>query len=377
MEQGTFSAGSAFYATRISVAAFTTDFNLQLSNAFADGLAFVIQNQSGNALGGAGGGLGYAGVSSSVAVKFPILGGTGTGLWTNGATTGNTTTMPGIDFRSGHVFKIHLAYDGHTLSVTTTDTLTLATGTQTYPIDIAATVGGPQAWFGFSAGTAALSETVDIISWTYHALPSDVTPPIVSSAQFAYDAHPAAIKLTFSEDVAGSLALGDLSVKGSASGMTYVPVSVSYDSVAHIATFFFDAPLPDDRYTATLASGTVNDAWGNLLASKYVFDFFVLAGDANRDGSVGFADLVAVAQNYGKPSGVTWQKGDFNGDGEVDFSDLVVVAQNYGKALPASASPAPLVARPAGPVLKPRIPMRVARNDSVADKVGRVVASLR
>lgn len=362
MEQGTFQAGSAFYSTKISAGGFTTDFNLQLTSAFADGLAFVIQNQSANAIGGAGGGLGYAGITSSVAVKFPILGGTSTGIWTNGATGGNTVAMPAnIDFRNGHVFRIHVAYDGQTLSVTTTDTLTLANATQTYSIDIPAATRGPEAWFGFTAGTAALTETVDLTSWTYHALPSDLVPPTVLAAQFAHDSHPQSIKLTFSEDIAGSVAPGDLSVRGMASGITFVPVSVNYDSATHIAVFLFASPLPDNRYTATLASGAVNDLSGNLLASKYAFDFFVLAGDANHDGSVGFADLVAVAQNYGQSTGVSWQKGDFNGDGKVDLADLVAVAQSYGKTLPTSAPPAPLLSKPTDALIKPKRPTRIAR----------------
>jgi len=67
-------------------------------------------------------------------------------------------------------------------------------------------------------------------------------------------------------------------------------------------------------------------------------------GDANFDGTLGFADLVAVAQNYGTTVADTtdnwWMHGDFNLDGVVDFADLVKVAQNYGGVLPAGASPA-------------------------------------
>jgi fibronectin type 3 domain-containing protein len=67
-------------------------------------------------------------------------------------------------------------------------------------------------------------------------------------------------------------------------------------------------------------------------------------GDANDDGSVGFADLVAVAQNYGTATGATWAMGDFTGDGAVDFADLVIVAQNYGSATTAPPAPAAPVA---------------------------------
>ena len=62
------------------------------------------------------------------------------------------------------------------------------------------------------------------------------------------------------------------------------------------------------------------------------FSFFQLYGDVNLDRSVGFADLVALAQHYGK-SGETYAHGDVSGDGEVGFADLVAIAQNYGKSL--------------------------------------------
>jgi hypothetical protein len=66
-------------------------------------------------------------------------------------------------------------------------------------------------------------------------------------------------------------------------------------------------------------------------------------GDANADGVVNFADLVAVAQNYGASDGQhRWSQGDFNYDGNVNFADLVTVAQNYGISGPQAAAGIPL-----------------------------------
>jgi len=53
-----------------------------------------------------------------------------------------------------------------------------------------------------------------------------------------------------------------------------------------------------------------------------------LPGDANGDGVVNFADLLILAQNYGK-SGTTFSQGDFNGDGLVSFADLLLLVQYY------------------------------------------------
>ena len=57
-----------------------------------------------------------------------------------------------------------------------------------------------------------------------------------------------------------------------------------------------------------------------------------IPGDANHDGKVDFADLVAVAQHYGGAPGTAdyFAGGDFNGDNIVDFQDLVTIAQHYG-----------------------------------------------
>ena len=46
-------------------------------------------------------------------------------------------------------------------------------------------------------------------------------------------------------------------------------------------------------------------------------------GDANDDGKVDFADLLILAQNYGKSPGQTFSTGDFNNDGSVGFDDLL------------------------------------------------------
>jgi hypothetical protein len=113
----------------------------------------------------------------------------------------------------------------------------------------------------------------------------------------------------------------------------------------------------------TLAGGGVTDAAGNGMTGDYVLKFFVMAGDANRDRTVDFNDLVLLAQNYNTSGGKTWADGDFNGDGSVDFNDLVVMAQRYNTTLPpAPAAAAPTVAmkvtvtpaRPVKPVFSTR-----------------------
>ena len=65
-----------------------------------------------------------------------------------------------------------------------------------------------------------------------------------------------------------------------------------------------------------------------LAPSQLLFASSV-PGDADRDNSVGFDDLVMLASHYGTQSGGVWETGDFNGDGKVNFQDLVILAAHY------------------------------------------------
>jgi hypothetical protein len=65
------------------------------------------------------------------------------------------------------------------------------------------------------------------------------------------------------------------------------------------------------------------------LADKTVLVKYALYGDANLDGRVNFADLLLLAQGYGKDD-ANWDQGDFNYDRKVTFDDLLRLAQNYG-----------------------------------------------
>ncbi len=67
-------AGSAFSNTRFAVENFTTSFQVRLHEGtqpnYADGFTFVLQANAPTALGQSGGGIGYQGITNSVAIKF-------------------------------------------------------------------------------------------------------------------------------------------------------------------------------------------------------------------------------------------------------------------------------------------------------------------
>jgi hypothetical protein len=77
---------------------------------------------------------------------------------------------------------------------------------------------------------------------------------------------------------------------------------------------------------------------GQTVDSSSVLVRYTLAGDANLDGTVNFADLVKLSQNYNQPGTWHWSDGDFNYDGQVNFSDQVLLSQNYNTSLPPSGS---------------------------------------
>ena len=176
-----FLAASAWYKTPVNIQKFTTDFQFQLSQPGADGMAFVIQNNGTTAIGSGGGALGYGpvgtttAVPNSIAIKFDLYdnageGGNSTGLYTGGAdpTFPADTLGGGVDLHSGDIFTVHVVYDGTTLTMTITDTANTAlTFTKSYVINLPATIGANTAYAGFSAGTGGLTATQEIINWTY------------------------------------------------------------------------------------------------------------------------------------------------------------------------------------------------------------------
>ena len=49
----------------------------------------------------------------------------------------------------------------------TTDTVTSATATQTYTVDLPTRVGSSNGYVGFTGGTGSIAATQDITKWTY------------------------------------------------------------------------------------------------------------------------------------------------------------------------------------------------------------------
>lgn len=194
-------AGSAWYALPLNIQKFTTSFNFQITGGTtptADGFAFVIQGGPNSAIGPGGGGLGYgpdnptnpaasnnAPIGKSIAVKFDLYsnakeGVDSTGLYTAGA----SPTIPAVDMTSSgvnlhltNVINAQLEYDGVNLTLILTDSVTAATFTNTWQIDIPGAVGGNVAFVGFTGGTGGNTAIQEIINWTLTSNPGSAAIP--------------------------------------------------------------------------------------------------------------------------------------------------------------------------------------------------------
>ena len=62
-------------------------------------------------------------------------------------------------------------YDGTTLKVTITDTVTNVTASQSYTVNLAGILGTSNAYVGFTGSSGGLTAVQDIISWTYGPKP--------------------------------------------------------------------------------------------------------------------------------------------------------------------------------------------------------------
>jgi hypothetical protein len=169
----TFEDSSAFWNQKVNVQGFTNDFRFQIANPGADGITFTIQGSSPTTIGAVGGGLGYGGMTNSVAVKFDIYDNAGegtnsTGVYLNGAypSVPATTIGGGVNLQSGDVMAVHMTYNGTTLTMTITDTSTSQTFTTSWPVNIPATVGST-AYVGFTGATGGLTSTEQILTWSY------------------------------------------------------------------------------------------------------------------------------------------------------------------------------------------------------------------
>lgn len=153
--------------------------------------------------------------------------------------------------------------------------------------------------------------------------------PFTVSSAFLYETLPLQATFTFSQNVGASLGIDDFVLSAGLPTPT-----LSYNKTLNTAALSWSAPLPDGTYSVRANASGITNSVGTHLNADRLNLFGFLNGDANRDGTVDFGDLVILAQNYGT-TGRTFSQGnfDYSADGSVDFPDLVIIAQRYGVSL--------------------------------------------
>jgi lectin family protein len=182
-------AGSVWLQDKQPIAGgFLARFTFQISNPGgtvdqygqrgADGFAFVLQNVSPSALGDPGSGLGYNGISDSLAVEFdtwwnPELGdpngnhisvhtgGPGPNSTLESDSLGWSTALPNL--KDGAPHQVNVLYQPGLMLIFVDD---FVLPVLELPVDLSQILrlNGGQAWVGFTAGTGAAFETHDILS---------------------------------------------------------------------------------------------------------------------------------------------------------------------------------------------------------------------
>ncbi|HUN82084.1 MAG TPA: lectin-like protein [Phycisphaerae bacterium] len=181
-------SGSAWFTavkTHV-VEGFDTRFTYQMWNspdfpAGADGLAFLIQNDSENSLGSGGSGLGFEGIPASIAIKFDTFGFDeepdnyisvqSLGLAPNSAEFSDSLgyVVPDTDLNDGNPHDVRIRYVPGTLDIYLDD---LNTPILTVAIDLGNINGdnildeSGDAWVGFTAGTGLFYQIHDVLSWS-------------------------------------------------------------------------------------------------------------------------------------------------------------------------------------------------------------------
>lgn len=190
-----FKSGSVFNSSAItfgSLYSFSTRFTFNLNaqqGGGADGFVFVIQ-PNGNAVGGSGGGIGYGGIRNSLGVEFDTF--------NNGRIDQNSNNHIGIDLNGSLASLVQnntlpfildsrrdltswIDYDGATrrieVRLNNSNTRPLS-AILSYTFDLAAVIGSPNAFVGFTSGTGGGAANHDLVNWEFR----DRFDPISMSA---------------------------------------------------------------------------------------------------------------------------------------------------------------------------------------------------
>jgi hypothetical protein len=177
-------ARSCFLNNPVSITSFNASYTYQdIGGQGADGAAFVFQNSTMGpaAIGGAGGGLAYAGIAPSAALEMDIYAGSTPGIAfrVNGATGGPYSSTAPVSLPSGHPINFAVSYDGTTAVLTMTDTLAGTSFSTNYTANLPSLVGGNTAYVGFTGASGGVASFEQISNFVFAN--QAITQPAISA----------------------------------------------------------------------------------------------------------------------------------------------------------------------------------------------------
>jgi hypothetical protein len=173
-------ARSSFFSNAVYIGAFNASFTYTDVNGDgdnADGMCFVVQNQGPTALGTAGGGLGYEGITPSVALQFNIypgnsFGGVGIAFGEDGA-IGEVVSPGDVTIDTGDPIGVNVTYLNGVLTVFLQDSNTPAdTYTASVALNLTNLIGTNMAYVGFTGADGGVSSVQTIANFQYTPVPT-------------------------------------------------------------------------------------------------------------------------------------------------------------------------------------------------------------
>ena len=145
------------------------------------------------------------------------------------------------------------------------------------------------------------------------------------------------LTFAFDQNVSAFISRRDFSLANLTTGQTLdrQTGAFAYNPTSNRATLTLTNLLSDGNWRLSVMADDISNAAGVPLTTPLVFDFFVLAGDFNRDRAVNLSDFTILANNFGR-TGRVFSQGDANYDGQVNLADFTVLANRFGNTLPAS-----------------------------------------
>ena len=186
-------SGAAWFSRPLPVAqGFSSTFSFRFSGSLngmsADGITFVVQSSSPNAIGGNGGGLGYSGIGNSLAVEFDNFQNTQfgdpqghhVGILLGGDVAhgrGPVAEVPG-GFVDGSLHTANVTYSGGEIRVSLDGAATPIVSMQA-DLGSLLTLENGSAYLGFTGGTGAGAQLQDITAWQVTPVPEPATSAVV------------------------------------------------------------------------------------------------------------------------------------------------------------------------------------------------------